>query len=591
MARLFLSLLLASTLGLAQTAAPAKVKSGSIAGTIVRSDNSQPIKRAKLTLQPGLEGLPASISSSEIEAVMRDRTMVVDSDEAGHFTFPDVAPGKYRIMVEKPGFLANDANIRAGGMHITLAPADALRNIQFAMRPAGAITGRVLNEDGEPMVNVNVEALVYSYIQGKRKLVPQGQAATNDLGEYRIFTLMPRKYYLRASVSNDDSFAMVSKRSAAKGTLAYWPTYFPDARSENATPLEVKPSDEARANFNLVPARGYFVSGKVLGLPGPAKSNALSYGVAMLVTKDAGDSVGNAMLSPGAATFSIGPVPPGEYELIAFSAEVNGAAMGEPNVSSMRVGHDPVKVANADLAGVNISLEKREPLHVAGKIRVSPAPPTVPDLSHLYLNFDFSDEESEMDNTFADLPAIIASQGRFDRGAVSKDGSFKSTLSPTSGVVHAHLNASDRGFEDYYTKSVLLGGHDVTESGFSPANLTPGTSLEIIVSPDGGRIEGTVVDSDKKPVASAFVTCVPKDPTLREQYELYVNDTTNQQGHYVLRGLRPGSYKLYAFDQIDQGAVYSPEFLKPFEDMGESIAIEEKGSLTKDLQVLHASEE
>jgi hypothetical protein len=86
------------------------------------------------------------------------------------------------------------------------------------------------------------------------------------------------------------------------------------------------------------------------------------------------------------------------------------------------------------------------------------------------------------------------------------------------------------------------------------------------------------------------VACVP-EPKLRSRRELYVTDTTNQQGHYALRGLRPGAYKLYAFDEVDPGAIYSPEFLKPFEDMGESIEVKEKDTITKPLQVLHQTED
>ena len=48
--------------------------------------------------------------------------------------------------------------------------------------------------------------------------------------------------------------------------------------------------------------------------------------------------------------------------------------------------------------------------------------------------------------------------------------------------MQARLNARGGSFEDYFTKSVLLGGRDVTESGISPARLTPGAALELVVS-------------------------------------------------------------------------------------------------------------
>ena len=99
-----------------------------------------------------------------------------------------------------------------------------------------------------------------------------------------------------------------------------------------------------------------------------------------------------------------------------------------------------------------------------------------------------------------------------------------------------------------------------------------------------------MLDDSKKPVANAFVVCVP-EAKLRARHELYITDTTNQQGHYVLRGLRPGAYEVYAFDEVDPGAIYSSEFLKPIEDMGESMEVKEKDTLTKPLQVLHQTED
>jgi protocatechuate 3,4-dioxygenase beta subunit len=128
------------------------------------------------------------------------------------------------LRAEKIGFAAAEAasTNQSFGLHITVAAGEAVKDVEIKFRPAGAITGRVLNEDGEPMANVTVQAMRYAYIGGKRRLNPEGQAQTNDLGEYRIFNLLPKKYYVRASVSNAEGFSLLAKRQSNKPAQAYW---------------------------------------------------------------------------------------------------------------------------------------------------------------------------------------------------------------------------------------------------------------------------------------------------------------------------------------------------------------------------------
>src|SRR5204863_188047 len=65
--------------------------------------------------------------------------------------------------------------------------------------PAGTISGRVFDRDGEPLANVTVEALKYSYQEGQRVLNGVQTARTNDLGEYRLFWLQPGQYFVSAT--------------------------------------------------------------------------------------------------------------------------------------------------------------------------------------------------------------------------------------------------------------------------------------------------------------------------------------------------------------------------------------------------------
>src|SRR5690349_1464014 len=129
--------LLLSSMSFAQTAVPAKPKPGSIAGSVVRNDNSQPIKKAKLALEPSYEGSSANLSPEEAVAAYRDRMLETESDETGHFLFSDVLPGKYYLRAEKIGFVAAEAasTNRSFGLPITVASGEAVKDVEIKFRP------------------------------------------------------------------------------------------------------------------------------------------------------------------------------------------------------------------------------------------------------------------------------------------------------------------------------------------------------------------------------------------------------------------------------------------------------------------------
>src|SRR3954454_20544290 len=109
--------------------------------------------------------------------------------------------------------------------------------------------------------------------------------------------------------------------------------------------------------------------------------------MAMLVTKDDPEPIGTAILTANDSRFAIGPVPSGEYLLVAFSAEAKVGNGGLENVDKIRTGHVPVTLASADVSNVVLSIEPARTVHLRGKVRVDPATPTV-DLSGLYVKLD-----------------------------------------------------------------------------------------------------------------------------------------------------------------------------------------------------------
>ena len=55
---------------------------------------------------------------------------------------------------------------------LSLSPGKHARDIVFRLTPNGVITGRVLDEDGEPVQGVSISAMRFHTMRGKRQLMP-----------------------------------------------------------------------------------------------------------------------------------------------------------------------------------------------------------------------------------------------------------------------------------------------------------------------------------------------------------------------------------------------------------------------------------
>ena len=162
------------------------------------------------------------------------------------------------------------------------------------------------------------------------------------------------------------------------------------------------------------------------------------------------------------------------------------------------------------------------------------------------------------------------------------DGSFTlSNVTPSRYQVHIFGIP-----EDYYIKSVRLGDKDVLESGLDFTAGATGT-LEIVVSSNGGQIEGVVLNADEQTVSAARVVLVPDEPR-RAQSRFYRDASTDQYGRFTIKGIAPGGYKLFAWEDVEDGAYESPDFLKPFEGLGEPKSIREGSRESAQLKLIPA---
>src|SRR5262245_19914421 len=124
------------------------------------------------------------------------------TDEDGNFKFTGLAPRVYSVVaVSTKGYVQRPVPIserQDGGYH------RAGDNVTITMIKGGAITGRVTNATGEPLISVQVNTMMTRDAEGNPVRGGGGRTRfTDDRGVYRIYGLQPGTYvvFTRSSFS------------------------------------------------------------------------------------------------------------------------------------------------------------------------------------------------------------------------------------------------------------------------------------------------------------------------------------------------------------------------------------------------------
>ena len=532
--RMFLALLLLPCFTFAQapkSSSTATREECKISGLVVKLAGSEPLRKTLVQLR----------SQDD-----RTHSVSVVTDAGGRFVLERVEPGRYKLTVSRAGFVTQEYGQRKPndpGAILTLRPGQEVKDLLFRLIPSAVIAGRIFDEDGEPLPSVVVSALRETYSEGKRSLSTFSNVSTNDRGEYRLYGLAPGRYFVSAVYphwgrfggSEDDSDSPESEQEG------YAKLYYPGTPDrEKATPITVKSGEELSSIEILMRqvlvyhVRGH-VYNQITHKPGTDTN-------VMLMPKKTGrewefsDQQTNVQNKDG--SFDIPEVLPGSYVLIAFWFD-------EGKIYSTRV---PMEVGNANVEGLAITLGPGT--NITGRIIWEGQP---------------SLEGSELSVSARPTDLGLNFGGSSTR--VSQENAF--TLKDISeGTYIADVEGQSK---DCYIKDVQYDGSSALEEGFTVTRGTP-ASLEITISSHGARVQGSVADADGLPAAGVWVVLVP-ELARRTISLLYKTQTTDQYGHFDLRGIAPGDYKLFSWEEAESGSWEDPEFLKPFEEKGERVSL------------------
>ena len=306
-----MSLLIA--LGLAgaliQSAAP---PTAAVSGRVLEEGSQAPIPRAEVWLTPSQPRPDALLSP--------DHARMAVTDVDGRYAFEDVEAGRYSLGVQKPGFaLPNRAQIQ----DVTLAPGERRQDANVLLQKGGVIAGRVLDDTGEPVVDVRVMAMRAAagapdarFLGPEGPFVPGGQGQTNDLGEFRLFGLPAGEYVVQVMPRPDFG------GSAGGRTTTTLTTYFPGTSDRAAAePVRVGAGQiVGEITIRMIGVPAFQVSGVVLDDARRPVANAM---VRMSDERTADPAFAMALLNQtrtdASGRFSIFNVPNGTYTLVAIA--------------------------------------------------------------------------------------------------------------------------------------------------------------------------------------------------------------------------------------------------------------------------------
>ncbi len=139
----------------------------------------------------------------------------------------------------------------------------------------------------------------------------------------------------------------------------------------------------------------------------------------------------------------------------------------------------------------------------------------------------------------------------------------------------------------YFVKSVILSGREVSESGIE-LGLGGSHRVDIVISPNGATMEGSVSDEEGKPSPGAIVVLIP-DPGHRQLKSRYYTATADPNGRFTAAGIHPGEYTVVAWDSAESLDYAAPDALEVTDKQGQTLKLEDGGQKAVQLKTLPSS--
>lgn len=493
-----------------------------VRGRVTSAETGRPLRRAQVRFQA--PELP------------QGRT--VSTDLLGEYELLDLPAGRYTITVQRSGHLPTIYGQRRPGepgMPVEIADGQKLDKVNIALQRAGIITGRIMDESGEPVSGAMVWALQPQFYQGRRQLVPTATyGRTDDTGYYRILSVPPGDYVVMATLRE----TWISETDE-KQTLAYMPSYF-GGTSDPAYALRVEiglGQTIASIDFNMVPGVAAKISGTAFGSDGAPLG-----GSSVLLLQETMGPAGGTMSMAGQTrvasdgTWTLKDIGAGHYRL-----QVSSMVPGRRESASM-----PITVHGTDIDSVVLMangggfIAGEVVVEGGGALPVTTAPLRVITRPAIPMRGPSTPTTPGEDD------GLVGSGGAFLRRSMSGPVLIRLTGLPSGWAIKG-IEVDDRDHADVPME--VRGGRRID-------------NVRVVITNQFPSVTGRITDERGAP-ADGTVLLFPADSEKwLESAGSARSARPDQSGLYRFESVRPGDYLLVAVESMQQWQVYDPEFLE-----------------------------
>jgi Carboxypeptidase regulatory-like domain len=505
-----------------QTPADTKFK---IAGTVVNSVTGAPLGKARITL---------------MDTANRANMLSVITGDDGHFEFYSLYRANYSLQGAKRGFIsAAYEQHEQFSTAIVTGPDFNTENLVFRLTPLAFVSGKVIDESGEPVRKARVMLYAENHQGGMKRIERRSADLTDDEGYYEFAALAPGNYFV--SVSTKPWYAFHLSPSAQSGgssspgptplDVGYPMTYNNGATdSQGATPFPLQAGDHVQVDIHLSPVPVVHLTFRV---PEDQQNGPRIPQLRRRVF-DTFEYVGyDGVQSTAPGVFELSGVPAGKYSVVLPELQP-GRPQQSSEITLDKDGQE-LDVSHAD-ATASLKLSVKMP-------RQAPVSPQVTmglqDSRMRVIAANAVDAAGEV--TFEGIPP-----GKYALVAFSPDKRYSVVRTVFSGV-----ETSD---------------HVLTLTAGSSLSGTVFLALGVVA------VEG-FVHRGGKPSSGVMVALIPKDP--QSHLDMFRRDQSDSDGSFALPAVIPGTYTLIAVEDAWGFQWLQPDVLNRYLRHGQNLTIGE----------------
>ncbi len=460
------------------------------------------------------------------------------TDIDGNFKFTGLAQHVYSVnAISAKGYVSWSIPVdeRQDGVYHRIGA-----NVTITMIKGGAITGRVTNQIGEPLIGVQVNATITRDADGNPVRGDGGRPRfTDDRGLYRIYGLSPGTYVVSTRNTMTGPFPSPYDLDA--------PTYHPSGPRETAAEVTVTIGGESSGiDIRYRGDPGHVVSGSVTGAGEPSSP----YGRINVTLSNATTGVFLGNSNPlrsnyGPAGFAIYGVSDGEYEIAARRFSINN----EETFSTPR----RIVVKGADVGGIELKLLPMA--SIAGKFALEATPGAC---------------ESKRKWSLEEALLVLRHETKPEGPALSRNQMIPNGLNEKGEFTVYNLEAN-RYFleprlpnENWYVKTITgpastaapargaatrgAPPSDVARNGIALKAGEKISGVTVTIADGAAGVSGKVTPATEgsRLPARLRIHLVPAEATAANEVLRYAEVFARSNGSFLMTNIAPGKYWLVA---------------------------------------------